>query len=158
MSTLETWLLRWLWLVATLAFLLGIGLPIMTVEKFWLLENRFSILSAVWQLGVEGRYGLLLLIGCFSLLLPLLKLGVIGQVLLQPPAADVRASKLLHWIHVVGRWSMLDVFVVAVMVVSVKLSAVAAVQMHAGLYAFALSILLTMLLTGRLLRLRARPR
>lgn len=158
MSTFEAWLLRWLWLIATLAFLLGVALPIMTIEKFWLLQNRFSILSAVWQLWVEGRYGLLLLIGCFSLLLPLLKLAVIGQALLQLPAADVRSSKLLHWIHVMGRWSMLDVFVVAVMVVSVKLSAVAAVQMHAGLYAFALSILLTMLLTGRLLRLRTQLR
>ncbi len=158
MSTFEAWLLRWLWLIATLAFLFGIALPIMTIEKFWLLQNRFSILSAVWQLWVEGRYGLLLLIGCFSLLLPLLKLAVIGQALLQLPAADVRSSKLLHWIHAVGRWSMLDVFVVAVMVVSVKLSAVAAVQMHAGLYAFALSILLTMLLTGRLLRLQTQLR
>ena len=48
---------------------------------------------------------------------------------------------------------MLDVFVVAVLVVVVKLGAIASVQMEPGLYAFAGSVLLTMYITARIVSL-----
>ncbi|OQX45604.1 MAG: paraquat-inducible membrane protein A, partial [Candidatus Sedimenticola endophacoides] len=54
--------------------------------------------------------------------------------------------------HEYGRWSMLDVFVVALLVVSVKLDAIARVQIHYGLYAFSAAVLITMLVTARVAR------
>jgi paraquat-inducible protein A len=42
---------------------------------------------------------------------------------------------------------------VAVLVVAVKLGAIASVEMHYGLYAFAGSVLLTMYVTGRVANL-----
>jgi len=44
---------------------------------------------------------------------------------------------------------MLDVFVVAVLVVSVKLGAIVQVEMRYGLYAFAASVIVTMFVTTR---------
>jgi paraquat-inducible protein A len=55
--------------------------------------------------------------------------------------------------HLYGKWSMLDVFVVAVLVVAVKLGAIADVEMRFGLYAFAASVLLTMFITSRIVGL-----
>jgi paraquat-inducible protein A len=49
---------------------------------------------------------------------------------------------------------MLDVFVVAVLVVTVKLGTIAQVQIHYGLYAFCAAILLTLFITSRISRLR----
>ena len=63
----------------------------------------------------------------------------------------------LHWMHLYGKWSMLDVFVVAVLLASVKLGALAQVQIHSGLYAFAASVLLTMLITARVTYLTQSP-
>ena len=51
---------------------------------------------------------------------------------------------------------MLDVFIVAVLVVAVKLGAVAEVEMRYGLYAFAASVLLTMFVTARVVVLAER--
>ena len=53
-------------------------------------------------------------------------------------------DKTLHVIETLGKWSMLDVFVVALLLVSVKLGVLAKVEVHYGLYVFATSVLLTM--------------
>ena len=44
---------------------------------------------------------------------------------------------------------MLDVFVVAILLVTVKLGFVASVELHYGIYAFATAILLSMYITGQ---------
>jgi paraquat-inducible protein A len=49
--------------------------------------------------------------------------------------------------HDYGRWAMLDVMVVAMLIMTVKLGAVASIQIHTGLYIFAAAVLLIMLLT-----------
>jgi len=58
--------------------------------------------------------------------------------------------------HLYGKWSMLDVFIVAVLVVAVKLAAIVQVEMRYGLYAFAASVLLTMFITARVVVLADR--
>ncbi|MEE9447898.1 MAG: paraquat-inducible protein A, partial [Arenicellales bacterium] len=72
------------------------------------------------------------------------------KVIFQPEVISAPTQRYLHWIQKLGKWSMLDVFVVAVLVVAVKLRAIAEVQMHYGLYAFAVSVLLTMWLSSKL--------
>ncbi len=147
--------LRVLLVVALITLVTGVLLPIITIEKFYLVENTFSILSGVIQLFVEKHYFLFLLIGLFSILLPILKLGVLYQILDAPVGNGVRTRRYLHWMHLYGKWSMLDVFVVAILVVSVKLGAIASVEMHYGLDAFAVSVLLTMFITARVVALTA---
>jgi paraquat-inducible protein A len=53
-------------------------------------------------------------------------------------------SKALHFTEQFGKWSMLEVFVVALLLVSVKLGALLSVEVHYGVYLFALAVLLTM--------------
>ncbi|MCG7946062.1 MAG: paraquat-inducible protein A, partial [Candidatus Thiodiazotropha taylori] len=53
----------------------------------------------------------------------------------------------LKWMHDFGRWAMLDVMVVAVMIVTVKLGVVAEVEIHSGLYLFGAAVLLIMYIT-----------
>ena len=135
--------------LALLLFIVGVISPIVTIEKFYLVENTFSIFSGVVQLFLEQRYFLFLLISVFSLILPVLKLGVLFQILENPQQDGSNRHRYLRWMHLYGKWSMLDVFVVAILVVSVKLGAIANVEMRYGLYAFALSVLLTMAITAR---------
>ena len=49
--------------------------------------------------------------------------------------------------HDYGRWAMLDVMVVAMLIVTVKLGAIASIQIHPGLYVFGAAVLLIMLIT-----------
>lgn len=129
----------------------GVWLPAMTIEKFVLVEHTYSILGGVLELWREGEWLLFALVGGFSLLLPLLKLGLLALLCLRP---DGGRGRLIGWLERIGRWSMLDVFVVAVLVASVQLGVVATVHVHAGLYAFAGSVLLTMLASGGIHRLQ----
>lgn len=55
--------------------------------------------------------------------------------------------------HDYGRWAMLDVLVVAVLIVTVKLGMIASIEIHWGFYVFASAVLLIMLLTHRVARL-----
>jgi len=138
--------------------LLGVGLisPIVTLEKFLIIENTFSVLSGVFQLLQEGPLFLFVVIVVFSVVLPLVKLGLLLLLTRSGPANDGRSRKLLRMMHDYGRWSMLDVFIVAVLVVAVKLDVIAQVEMRYGLYAFAAAVLMTMILTERVVRLTDR--
>jgi paraquat-inducible protein A len=150
---------RWLQLLIALASaLLAVGLvaPIITLEKFVLIENTFSVVSGVWQLIQEGRWFLFVIISVFSILLPVLKLTVLHRLLGRHCHNAERLHTYLHWMHLYGKWSMLDVFIVAVLVVAVKLGAIAQVEMRYGLYAFATSVLLTMFITARVVVLAER--
>ena len=142
-------------LIAVAAILLGIGLvaPIITLEKFLLIENTFSVFSGVIQLLKEGQWFLFFVITCFSILLPVLKLAVLYLLVGNRLSGTKRLHRYLHWMHLYGKWSMLDVFVVAILVVAVKLGAIANVEMRYGLYAFAASVLVTMFVTARIVYL-----
>lgn len=148
--------LRLLTLLAALLLLVGLVTPIVTLRKFVLVENTFSVLSGVLQLLGEGQYFLFIIITGFSVVLPILKLLVLYRLVSRRTATQAHHARHLHWMHLYGKWSMLDVFVVAVLVVSVKLGAVADVDMRSGLYAFAASVLLTMFITARVVGLADR--
>ncbi len=129
-------------------FLYGVFAPLLTLKKFFIFGNTVSLASSLRQLADEGYWLLLVLVFCFSILLPLFKL-VLLFVLVNARLLDTgRHMRYVRWMARIGKWSMLDVFVVAVLVVTVKLGVIAAVTVHAGLYAFAGSVFLTMGLTA----------
>lgn len=133
--------------------MVGLVSPIITLKKFVLIQNTFSIAGGVLALLKEGKLFLFAVIFLFSIVLPLLKIGVLAR-LLSVEAHSQKIDQYLHWMHLYGKWSMLDVFVVAVMVVVVKLGVVASIEIHFGLYAFAIAVILTMLITERVIRLK----
>ena len=136
-----------------LLLIIGLVAPIITMKKFVLVENTFSVFSGVIELLREGQLFLFFIITGFSILLPLLKIGVLYQLLSMKEDDSAYLDRYLHWMHLYGKWSMLDVFVVAVLVVAVKLGAIASVEMRYGLYAFTAAVILTMFVTARVVSL-----
>ena len=149
--------LRWLLLISTVLLLAGLVLPMLTITQFLLLRNDFSVIAGVVTLWQAGQYGLFALVGGFSVLLPLAKIGLLFKLLSN--ATDTRPHplnlKLLRLMHDYGRWAMLDVMVVAMLIVTVKLGAIASIQIHPGLYVFGTAVLLIMLTTQATVRLLA---
>lgn len=138
--------------------LLGIGLiaPIITFKKFIFIQNTFSILMACWNLLQQGQLFLFVIIGLFSIVLPILKLALLTKVIVSQNKLKAGTQKLLDWVHRFGRWSMLDVFVVAILVVVVKLGAIGNVEKHIGLYAYAAAAILIMFLTNKIIALHVK--
>lgn len=151
--------------VTLICFMVGLVSPIITMTKFIFIENTFSVLSGIVQLLKEQQFFLFIIIAVFSIVVPLIKIGVLFKLLdmhenkSEETAGTNKKSildKYLHWMHLYGKWSMLDVFVVAVLVVAVKLGAIASVEMRYGLYFFATAVLLMMVLTARVVSLMER--
>lgn len=120
--------------------------PLFTLEKFYFFSNTVSLISALQSLLEKGHLLLFLIIFVFSLLFPLFKLLVMLYIW-NSHAGEI-VQKLLRLIHQFGKWSMLDVFIVALMVVSIKFDKVADIQVQYGLYLFLSSVLLSMLISA----------
>ena len=136
-------------LLAALGLLIaGVQLPLLTLEKFWFFSNTVSLYSALLQLQAEREWGLFLLIGLFSVVFPVIKLLLLALVWNLEAQNSAAHRRHLKWLAEYSKWSMLDVFVVALLVVTVKLGALAQAHVHSGIYFFAGSVVLTMLLSN----------
>jgi paraquat-inducible protein A len=152
----ESKILLMLLVLTTGCLAVGLVSPVLTLEKFFIINNTFSILSGLHQLLEEGRIFLFIIILLFSVVLPIVKLGILFRLVTPHSNGSERLHRYLHVMHQYGKWSMLDVFVVALLVVAVKLGAVARVETHYGLYAFGLAVLFTMTITARVIVLAGR--
>ena len=150
---LESKALLVLLVITAIMLAVGLSAPILTLEKFFIIENTFSIYSGLVQLLEEGRIFLFVIILLFSVVMPIIKLGVLFRLLGSTAGSSETLHRYLRLMHQYGKWSMLDVFVVALLVVAVKLGAVASVETHYGLYAFGSAVLLTMAITARVIYL-----
>ncbi len=129
----------------TLVFLISLFAPLFTLEKFFFFSNTVSLASGLKDLLQHGEILLFTVIFAFSILFPLFKLGVMFFVWNSHAGKNTR-----HWlklIHQLGKWSMLDVFVVALLVVSIKFKHLAEMQVHYGLTLFLIAVIASILLT-----------
>ncbi len=134
-------------LIVALGLLLkGLDTPLLTVEQFYFFHNTVSLWSGLQQLRAEGEWGLFALIGLFSVVFPIVKILLLALVWNFGREGSRAHARHLHWLAEYGRWSMLDVFVVALIVVTVKLGVLAQARVEAGIYWFSTSVILTLLL------------
>ena len=145
--------LRWLLLVTSIFLLVGMITPMITISKFIVAKNTVSVLSGLVELIRSGHIMLFVVVAGFSVMLPLLKIKVLFNVLSSRPKSAEKIKRKLHLMHEYGRWAMLDVMVVAILIVTVKLGAIVSIKIHFGLYIFATAVILIMLITSRVVRL-----
>jgi paraquat-inducible protein A len=131
-------------LISLVTLLFALSLPLMKVEKMMFWKNEYSIISGIAGLFHENQYVLAAILFFFSLLFPIVKLIALG-VLWMTKMTETHRQTVLHWLGILGKWSMLDVFVVAILIVLVKLGPLAKVQPQIGVYVFAAAIFLSLL-------------
>lgn len=122
-------------------------MPMLTITQFLVIRDDFSVISGITELWKAEKYVLFFVIGTFSILMPLAKLCLLFRLLFATDHPSPVKMKLLNLVHDYGRWAMLDVMVVAMLIVTVKLGAIASIQIHPGLYVFGAAVLLIMLTT-----------
>jgi len=127
----------------------GLSLPIVTVQKqiLWKsVQNTYSVATGVMDLAKQGDYILALVVFFFSMIFPFAKLLSLAWVWLAKLTAEQRMA-VLQWLELLGKWSMLDVFAVAILVVLAKMRTLTTVQPRIGIYFFGSAVLLSMLTT-----------
>lgn len=145
--------LRWLLVISSGLLIAGLFLPMLTISQFVFIQNEFSVVSGITELWKAGQYILFVVIGCFSVIIPLTKIALLFKLLQSDNKPHPIKMKLLRLMHDYGRWAMLDVMVVAMLIVTVKMGAIASIQIHPGLYVFGTAVLLIMLTTQSTVRL-----
>lgn len=121
--------------------------PIMTVVYLGEGEPD-TIISGVIHLAEEGMIPIAILVFVASVLVPVMKLLGI-MLLLFTVHFKWRLSKsectiLYRFIEVIGAWSMLDLFVISILVTLVDLGTVAQIAAGPGATAFATVVVITM--------------
>lgn len=128
----------------------GLTLPILTLSKFWIFDNEVSIVSAIKSLYGAGEIFLATVLLLFSVVFPIGKNLAMLAVFIKGDRLGRLSRRLLHVAAALGKWSMLDVFIVAILVASVKLGILAHASVMSALYFFAASVILTNLLSTSL--------
>lgn len=131
-------------LTSLVLLLIALSLPLMRVEKMVFWKNDYSIIAGVHGLWERGQYALAIILFFFSIVFPLFKLAMLGFIWMVR-LAERKRQAVLDWLGILGKWSMLDVFVVAILIVLVKLGPLAKVQPERGVYWFAAAIFLSMI-------------
>jgi hypothetical protein len=98
-------------------------------------ETTRSLLETMNHLIINNHIVVGLLIGIFGVIIPLIK--IVLTLLALTLKSDKVKNNLLKWSSVLGKWSMSDVFVMAILVVFLTVNAneqaVKAIEMHARL-------------------------
>jgi paraquat-inducible protein A len=122
--------------------------PIMTVRQFGNGDPQ-TILSGVIHMIDSGFLGLAMIVFIASVVVPVLKfvgLGfLVATVHFQWEGSRLAATRVHRIVEVVGRWSMIDIFTIALLVALVQLGFLATVEAGDGAVYFGGVVVLTML-------------
>jgi paraquat-inducible protein A len=85
-------------------------------------------LTGLTQFFHAGHYILLAIVAVFSLMVPLAKMFLVTLVTDTSPWPASQRRSMIYWLSLVGKWSMTDVLIVAILVVVGKFLGVAEVE------------------------------
>jgi paraquat-inducible protein A len=122
-------------------------LPIMRTGSLGDVDDN-TILSGVVELWQKGSQELAIIVFTASIVVPMLKFLVLGTLLVcvqrKTRWAQRQRAKLYRLVELIGHWSMLDVFVVALLSALVRFSVLSSVEPLPGVIYFCLTVILTM--------------
>jgi paraquat-inducible protein A len=148
LSAMRNFLLSFLIILATVFFALGIILPVIRFTTVYVWTNEHSIATIIWALYESNEYFLCGVVFAVSIFFPFLKLFYLLTLVTSPdlsPEFRRRSFSTMEWL---GRYSMTDVMVLALMIFYVNSSGYTEAIVMPGVYFFAASALITMLAYG----------
>jgi paraquat-inducible protein A len=139
----------WAYLAAAaIAYVPSNLLPIMrTTSPFGTQDD--TIMSGIVYLYKSGSWPLALVVFIASVMVPLVKMFALGWLLVSVERRSqwqpLQRTKLYRLVELIGRWSILDIYVVALLVTLVQLRGLATIEASPGAVAFGAVVVLTML-------------
>ena len=147
-STLRNFLLALFILTASICFALGIILPSIRFTTIYVWTNEHSIATIIWALYKNQEFFLCGVITMFSVIFPFLKLLYLLTLCLSPNVPSDFRSKSISVMEWLGRYSMTDVMVLALIIFYMNSSGYTEARVLPGVYCFAASALMTMFAYG----------
>jgi paraquat-inducible protein A len=158
LSTFRNFVLSFFIILATVFFALGIILPAIRFTTVYVWTNEHSIATIIYALYKNEEIFLTVVLFAFSVFFPFLKLFYLLTLVTSPdlsPEFRARSISTMEWL---GRYSMTDVMVLALMIFYINSSGYTEARVLPGIYFFAASTLITMLAYGWVNTVPARRR
>ncbi len=138
------------WALLIAAYILYIPANLLTIMETGSLFSYRSdtIMSGIVHLWKTGSWMIAVIVFIASVTIPLLKLISLTLLLISVQRRSLwrprERTRLFRLIELVGRWSMLDIYVVTLLAALVQLGAMATVKAGPGAVAFGAVVVLTM--------------
>lgn len=123
----------YLLMISAISFGLGITLPLVRFEKLYFFSETPSLLGIVSGLWSDGGIALAIIVALFSILFPIIKMGLAFQ-------SAIHGGIMPAWANMLSKWSMMDVLLVALVVFAAKTSGLATAISQPGIWFYALSV------------------
>lgn len=146
-TVLVVWLKAFLLVGASASFALGVSLPLMRFESFYVFSTDASLIEVILSLWTGGDAMLALLVGLVSVVFPLAKLLLVA---VEEMAGQARPGEgaLTRLVPILSKWSMMDVLLVSIVIFATKTSGLAQAFTQPGLWFYAGSSLAVAVLSG----------
>ncbi|MBT7444038.1 MAG: paraquat-inducible protein A [Methylococcales bacterium] len=131
-------------LSALILYIPAISIPLIHIEKLGYMKED-SLLTSVFSLLSEGYWLLGGVVLLFSIILPFIKLLSLVALSYYCGWKHYAKAFAYRWVEWVGRWGMLDILLMALLVAYIKLGDLVRIDAGLGLTAFTLMVLLSLL-------------
>jgi paraquat-inducible protein A len=132
------------WLVLAAALLAaGLFLPAVTVRKLFVLSREYSLSEAVFAFLDAGEVFLFAVTFAFTIAFPVAKVAVCLALWFVVRGGSASAARLVRILAGLSKWSMLDVFIIALVVLVVDGQLLSSADVHAGVIAFTAAVVLS---------------
>jgi paraquat-inducible protein A len=142
-SVAHTWALL---AAAAILYIPANALPVMTVISLGQ-GSPNTILSGVMELATDGMWPLAALVFVASITVPVLKLFGLAYLLITTQLGRRKALRertfIYRVIDSIGRWSMIDVFMISILTALVRMGTIASVYPGPGVLSFCAVVIIT---------------
>ena len=139
----------WAWLIAGMIAYIPANLYPMLLTSTLVERSESTIIGGAVELAEHGAWGIATIVFVASVVIPMGKFMAIIYLAIsvQRKSRENRHGrhKAYEAVEFIGRWSMIDVFVVAILSALVQLDTIATINPGIAAVSFALSVIFTML-------------
>lgn len=133
---------------AAICCVFAYAFPVMTISHLGR-GTPTTIFAGMIELAAVGLWPIAIVVFIASIAIPMFKLVALGVMLISVHSGATGGlrsrTRIYRFVEVIGRWSMIDVFMVSILTVLVQLGFVATVRPEGGVIAFGAVVILTML-------------
>ena len=122
----------------------AITLPMLVIRRLGY-EHSSSLISGTWELLSHGEWFVGLVVFLFSVVLPLVKIVLLLELSLLEVSHRHHRAATYRWMEQLGKWSMMDVLLVALLVMLVKLGNMIQFEIGPAVWAFGLCVVMSMI-------------
>ncbi|MBC23508.1 MAG: hypothetical protein CMJ32_06275 [Phycisphaerae bacterium] len=137
------WIIPSLITVSLICNIMALTLPFLEIRQVLKQTVIYSLPHSVALLFEHGLWLIAVLVLGFSIIFPLVKIGMLYAIWFAPMTMS-RRIRIEHVLKYLGKWSMMDIFVVGVLLVLSNQQTFVGAELHMGVYFFIAAIMISM--------------